>query len=105
MPLSELGVGIPWGEAADLIAELMRETGSHLYADLAGLHLAASQADFAAILHAEWFMNMNRDKDELPEPIELPAPFTRRPEIAPVTPEEYDRAAEYLAAHSAFRDE
>lgn len=104
-PLSALGDGIPWGEAADLINELLRETGSHLYADMAGLQLAASQAEFATILHAEGFLNANRDRDLVPDPVELPAPFDRRPDVEPVTAEEYDAAAAYLAANSAFRDE
>lgn len=105
VPLSELGVGIPWGEAARLIAEVLRETGSHAYADIAGLQLAASQADFASILHAEAFLNVNRDRELMREPVELPAPFDRHPDIEPVTPEEYEAASAYLATHSAFRDE
>lgn len=100
IPLSELGESISWGEAAHLLAELARETGSHLYADLVDFRFAASQADFASILLAETVMNTLRPADS--EPTELPAPFLRRPEAEPVTPEEYARAATYLAQHSAF---
>lgn len=102
VPLSALGDSIPWGEAADLIHELLRETGSHLYADIAGLREAGSQADVATILHAEWFMNVNRDREQHADPIVLPAPFNRTEEAEDVTVEERDEATSYLAAHSAL---
>lgn len=63
---------------------------------------AATQAEVAAILHAEWFMNVNRDREAAPDPITLPTPFPRPGDKEPVTKEELATADAYLAAHSAF---
>ena len=103
--LADIGGDIPWGEANHLIGELLRETGSHLCADVAGFSLAASQAEFATILHAEAFLNYHRDREVQKAPIELPAPFDRAPDMEPMTEEEHAAATAYLASHSAFRDD
>lgn len=101
--MGDIGKGISWGDAVAFALELHRETGSHLYADLAGYVVASSQSEIAAILHATAFMNQNRDQKARPEPFELPNPFPA-PEAVPVaTDDEVSDAIAFLEAHSAFR--
>lgn len=103
LALSEIGASIPFGEAISLVAEDIRETGSHLHANLTGLRFAASQSDIALILHATWFMNANKDDKQHPEQIELPGPFVRPEEEPDATDGEKADALAYLEAHSAFQ--
>lgn len=86
-----------------LVGELLRETGSHTHADLTGLDLAASQAELATILHAEWFANVNRDPQK-GSPLELPRPWIKRKPNADVTPAQRVDLERRLEARSVFRD-
>jgi hypothetical protein len=86
-----------------LVTELLRETGSHLHADATGLDFAASQADLATILHAEWFINANRDQKVLKEPIKLARPWLAKPPNADVTPARRAELERQLERRSAFR--
>jgi hypothetical protein len=103
VPLSEVGGPVSHGEAIALIAEMGRETGSHLYADLAGFTVAATQADLASIIHAEWYINVHRDQKKS-KPVELPKPFTREVAEEPVSDERRDELRAQLRARSAFRE-
>jgi hypothetical protein len=49
LDLDQVGAGIPWRAASDLISEAARDTGSHLFADLTGARWPASFADLAVI--------------------------------------------------------
>lgn len=101
LSIDDLGLTVTWGEAIDLVSELTRESGSHLFAALAGFRFAASQADLAGIVHAEAFLNVNRDAKEYPEPIRLPSPISS-PEHELPTDEELTRARATLDESSMF---
>ena len=68
------------------------------------MRFAATQAEFAAVLHAEWFMNANRDRDKAPKPFDLPKPFLLDDEPEAPTQEEYEYARTMLRTHSMFGD-
>lgn len=84
--------------------ELMRETGSHLFADLAGYDRAASQADIAAIIHAESYLNVHRDTKRSKKPIQLPRPWSPKDPNADVTPERRAELVQQLRKRSVFAD-
>lgn len=85
-PLDSIGRrgGIRFGEAQTLILELMRETGSHLYAEIVGLDLAASQSEIATIRVAQDVADYLRKPDSR---FEIPGPWRRADPNADVTPE------------------
>lgn len=91
-----------WSLALALIKELARDTGSHLYAAVAGYTYVASMADIAQMLHFEAFINANREQGR--EPFKFPLPFSREPEKPEVTPEERREGKEALAKRSVFRN-
>ncbi|WP_404474847.1 hypothetical protein [Microbacterium aerolatum] len=64
----------------------------------------ASYADIAQLLHAEWYMNVHRDRDSSKEPIRLPRPWSTKGPNADVTTEELAELTEQLLARSALRD-
>lgn len=92
-----------YGEALLLVTELLRETGSHLHADLTGMDFAASQSDLAVILHAEWFINVNRDPKVLKEPVKLSRPWLEKKPNADVTASRRAELEQQLERRSAFR--
>lgn len=94
---------VPVADAVRHVRELERETGSHLYADLVGMQFAATHAEFAAVLHAEAWLNTHRDREVVKKPIELPKPFLLDEE-PPATPAEYEYARTVLREHSMFGD-
>ena len=102
MPLGEVGISVTYGEAGRLIRELGRETGSHLYADLVGMARAATHADIAAILHAEWYAEVHRDKKKQREPVVLPKPWDPPKPNADVTAERRAQLVEQLKRRSVF---
>ena len=107
MPLDAVGTEIPFGEAIDLVHELTRETGSHLYANLSAYPVAATDGEFATILHAQVTLNGARDTKEFPEPLELPGPLHSRykaTEVEMVTAEERRAAEDLLARYSGIPD-
>lgn len=103
LSIADLGDTVTWGEATLLITELGKETGSHLFAALAGYRVAASQAELAAVLHAEAFVNAHRDREKHPEPFRLPSPLVDVAEDAP-TDVELEQARELLEKYSMFAD-
>lgn len=104
MPLSSLGWEIPFGEGIHLVMELRRDTGSHTYASEHGYQWVASFAEIAQMAHAEWYMNVHRDRKEAPDPIRLPRPWPDRDENADVTADERAELERDLLSRSAIRD-
>ncbi|WP_137843862.1 hypothetical protein [Microbacterium sp. 2FI] len=100
--VNEVGWSIPYGEAWLLILELRRESGSHTHMLRHGFTETASLADFAAIRHAEWFMNSHK-KDKAPL-IELPHIWEPPDPNADVTPERRAELEAQLERRSAFAD-
>lgn len=82
----------------------MKETGSHLFAEMRDYDWPASYADIAGILHAEWYMNVHRDTKASKEPIKLPRPWSDKDPNADVTAEERAELEQKLLARSALRD-
>lgn len=104
VPLSEVGQSIPYGEAWLLIMELRRESGSHTHMLKHGFTETASLADFAAIMHAEWYMNRHRRNPERTPLIELPHVWEKPNPNADVTSERRAELEAQLARRSAFAD-
>lgn len=104
LSIHDLGVAVSWGEASHLIQELVRESGSHLFAAIAGYRYAGSQAELATILHAEAFVNANRDRKEHPDPFRLPSPLPDPDEVDAPTDEELATARAQLAKYSMFAE-
>lgn len=104
VPLSEIGQSIPYGEAIHLIAGLRIDTGSHTFASVRGWEWVASYADLALIAHAEWYMNVHRDRKEAPDHIRLPRPWPDVDENADVTAERRAELERDLLSRSAIRD-
>ena len=102
VPLSAVGESIPYGEARLLIIELRKESGSHTHMVMHDFKETASLADFAAIRHAEWYMNAHRKLNT--PPIELPPIWEPPDPNADVTPERRAELEAQLEARSAFRD-
>lgn len=98
----EVGASIPYGEAWLLILELRKESGSHTHMVTHGFTETASLAEFAALRHAEWYMNVHR-KPNTP-PIELPTIWQPPDPNADVTPERRAELQAQLERRSAFRD-
>ena len=103
VPLSEVGQSIPYGEAADLIVGLLKETGSHVVAELSGLRRPMSWADLAMITLAEAYLNGHRDEKKSPRPIQLFDLWEKSDPNADVTPERRRELEEQLERRSAFR--
>ena len=102
VPLSEVGRSIPYGEAWLLLFELRRESGSHTHMIKHGFTETASLAEFAAIMHAEWYMNVHKQKNT-PQ-IELPRVWEKPNPNADVTPERRAELEAQLERRSAFAD-
>lgn len=63
---------------------------------------AASQADVATILHAEWYRNMTRPYLKKSPPVELPRPFGKKKPNADVTPAQRAELMAQLEERSAI---
>lgn len=100
--VDEVGRSIPYGEAWLLVLELRRESGSHTHMAWHGFTETASLADFAALRHAEWYMNAHR-KPNTPL-IELPRIWEAPDPNADVTPERRAELEAQLEQRSAFKD-
>ena len=102
LPLSAIGDEVPFGEAWVLLLELRKESGSHTHMLRHDFSETGSLADFAAIRHAEWYMNVHRRANtpliELPDIWAPPAPN------ADVTPERRAELEAQLERRSAFAD-
>lgn len=103
MPLSSIGRDVTYGEAAALIIELMKETGSHLVADMRGYtQYVASTVDLAMLTLAEWFVNVHRDPKKRAKPFEFPRPWPTVPEKPKVSAAERESIEADWRGRSAF---
>lgn len=64
----------------------------------------ASYVEIAQILHAEWYLNVHRDREASKEPIRLPRPWSTKDPNADVTAEQRAELEQTLLARSALRD-
>lgn len=55
-------------------------------------------------MHAEWFMNVHRDREQVPESIRLPRPWPDVESNADVTAERRSELEQELLSRSAMRD-
>lgn len=103
IPLGELGESVSFGEALDLMVELLKETGSHVVAELSGLARPMSWADMAMVVLAEAYLNAHRDPKKQPKPVTLFELWEKRDPNADVTAERRAELEEQLERRSAFR--
>jgi hypothetical protein len=97
-----VGVTVSLEEAASLVVELRRESGSHLNAAEGGWEFAATYGEQMAFLHSSSFINANRDTKAHPQPIRLPNPWPDEEKAEEVTEEERAALRARLVRHSAF---
>lgn len=79
--------------------ELRLEFGTHTHASVQGWEWPATMAEVVTIMHAQWFMNVHRDRSISPQPISLPVPWPDRDAVSPEVHAEYEQQ---LIARSAF---
>lgn len=79
--------------------QLTLEYGTRTHASKNGWEFPATIADLIATRHAEWYMNVHRDRKIAPNPIVLPVPWS---DVEAVSPEEFARYEQELARRSAF---
>lgn len=102
-PLSWLGgPKLRYGEAKRLMLELMKDSSTHLYADLAQQSYVGSHADAATVLLAESYFNVHRDRSVISEPVTLRGPRYKHDTSADVSAEEREQLSEQLRRRSAF---
>jgi hypothetical protein len=103
LPLDQVGESVTFGEATDLVVELMKETGSHLVAELSGMTRPLSWADLSVITLTEAYLNSHRDPKKQPRPVQLFDLWAKQDPNADVTPERRRELHEQLERRSAFR--
>lgn len=104
VPLSVIGTDeMSFGEALDQVVEILKETGSHLVAELAGMSRPLSWADLAVITLTEVYLNAHRDPKKQPTPVQLFELWEKRDPNSDVTPERRAELEEQLERRSAFR--
>lgn len=100
--LDDIGESVTYGEGLDLLVELLKETGSHVVAEITGLSRPASWADMAVITLAETYLNAHRDPKKVPKPITLFELWEKKDPNADVTPERRRELEQQLERRSAF---
>jgi hypothetical protein len=100
--LDGIGLSVPFGEALDLVVGLLKETGSHVVAEIVGLTRPLSWADMAVITLAEAYLNSHRDPKKNPKPFTLFEMWEKQDPNADVTPERRRELEEQLERRSAF---
>lgn len=100
--LDEVGGSVTFGEALDLVVELLKETGSHLVAELAGMSRPLSWADLAVITLTEAYLNAHRDPKKQPKPVQLFDLWEKTDPNADVTAERRAELEAQLERRSAF---
>lgn len=103
MPLGDIGGPVTFGEGIDLVVELLKETGSHVVAELTGLNRPLSWADMAMVVLAESYLNAHRDPKKQAKPVTLFEMWEKRDPNADVTPERRAELEAQLERRSAFR--
>lgn len=101
--LDDIGGPVTFGEALDLVVELLKETGSHVVAELSGLNRPLSWADMAIIVLAEGYLNAHRDTKKQQKPVTLFDMWQKRDPNADVTAERRRELEQQLERRSAFR--
>ncbi len=101
--LDEVGDSVTYGEALDLVVELMKETGSHLVAELTGMTRPLSWADLSVITLTEAYLNSHRDPKKQPKPVQLFELWEKKDPNADVAPERRRELKAQLERRSAFR--
>lgn len=101
--LGDVGESVSFGEALDLVVELLKETGSHLVAELTGLNRPMSWADMSMVILAETYLNAHRDPKKQPKPVTLFDMWEKRDPNSDVTTERRAELEEQLERRSAFR--
>ena len=81
----------------------MKETGSHIVAELSGMSRPLSWSEIALITHAEGYLNANRDPKRQPTPIQLFEIWEKKDPNADVTPERRAELTKQLERRSAFK--
>ena len=100
VPLSEIGDGIPWDEACDLVAELGRQPGTHYWSVRNGFTRPTDWVELSGMLTAQRVINLTRGKDD--EPIRLPIPIPDPNDNSDVTPERRDELVAYARDTAPF---
>lgn len=95
-----MGLSYSYEEAADLIDQLMLDTGSHVTASVRGWSYPMSRQEQYALALFARVTNALRDKKE--KPFEPDWPWPAEPQAEDVTPEERDTLRAKLRARSAF---
>lgn len=100
--INGIGTSVLFGEALDLVVGLLKETGSHLVAEIVGLTRPLSWADIAVITLTESYLNAHRDPKKSPKPFTLFEIWEKQDPNADVTPERRRELEEQLERRSAF---
>jgi hypothetical protein len=101
LALEDVGGRVTFGEAIDLVDQLIREAGTHTHASVNGWSFPMTNAERSAQIHALAFLNVHRDVKKHPKPFELPWPW---PERDAVTDDERKSLTAQLDRRSALRD-
>lgn len=91
-----------WGEVQALVLGLMRQTDSHLYADLTSARYALSVADVHLIYLAVSWLNAHRGKGE--KALEAPRLYQDDSDEIAITDEDRERAEQLLREMTAMSD-
>lgn len=102
LSLDDIGVSVSFGEALDLVIGVLKETGSHVVAELVGLTRPLSWADMSVIVLTETYLNAHRDRKKAPKPITLFELWEKKDPNADVTPERRRELEQQLERRSAF---
>ncbi len=100
--LDAIGESVLFGEALDLVIGVLKETGSHVVAEIVGLNRPLSWADQSMVVLTEAYLNGHRDPKKVPKPITLFEMWEKKDPNADVTPERRRELEEQLERRSAF---
>ena len=100
--VDDLGDRIPFGEGTRLLRTFAGLPGTMTHASVSDWAWPATFAELAAINHAEWYMNVHRDRKVEPNPIILPRPWSDRDTAESVSADERARLRTILVASSPF---
>lgn len=101
LSLDDAGDGYTFGEALDLVRELVDEQGTRSHAAVRGWAYALSTTNQTLQHLLELYAAVHRDTKKQPKPMSLGWPW---PEQADVTEEEREALTQQLIARSALAD-
>lgn len=99
-----MGESVPYGEAAAIIRELIKDIGSHYSAARLSWAYVIDLPGIMATIHAEAYLNAHRDDKKQPKPYALPRPWDTTKPATVVSDEERAALVERLKRRSALRD-